>query len=206
GLEQQAGSIDTRNPGEAPMSELPMTAAQFFEIFRTYNEAVWPLPVVWAVLAAAAAWAAIRTRAAVSRLIALYLAALWTWSGFAYLILHHAPHNPIGYVFGGRFVVQALLFLAFGVTRREMTFAPRRDSYGLIGGLLILYALVVYPIAGCILGHRFPAAPTFGVPCPTTIFTFGMLLWAAGTVRWPLFVVPSLWAFIAVFAALGWGV
>src|SRR5690606_19424891 len=48
--------------------------------------------------------------------------------------------------------------------------------------------------------------PTFGVPCPTPIFTFGMLLWAAGTVRWPRFVVPSLWAFIAVFAALGWGV
>ena len=188
------------------MSELPMTAAQFFEIFRAYNEAVWPAPVLWVVLSAAAVFAAFRRSAVSDRAIALFLGALWLWSGVAYMILRHAPHNPIGYVFGGLFVLQALLFVTFGAVRREITFVPRRDSFGLVGGFLLFYALVAYPIVGYVLGQRYPWAPTFGVPCPTTIFTFGMLLWTTGRIRWQLLVVPVLWAFIAVGAALGWGV
>ena len=67
------------------------------------------------------------------------------------------------------------------------------------------YALFIYPIIGLNLGHVYPAAPSFGVPCPTTIFTFGVLLWAANVPRYLLFI-PGLWSIIGFSAALTMGI
>jgi hypothetical protein len=75
-----------------------------------------------------------------------------------------------------------------------------------VGAVLIVYALVVYPVLGHLLGHRYPAAPTFGLPCPTTIFTFGVLLWARAPVPRVLVVVPMLWAALGAVAAMQLGV
>jgi hypothetical protein len=47
----------------------------------------------------------------------------------------------------------------------------------------------------------------FGVaPCPTTIFTFGLLLWTRGRVPGWLLAVPTLWALIGFTAALTLGI
>jgi hypothetical protein len=70
---------------------------------------------------------------------------------------------------------------------------------------LILYALILYPIVGSLLGHVYPSSPTFGLPCPTTIFTFGMLLW----VRKPpliVLIIPVLWSIVGFSAALQLGI
>lgn len=66
-------------------------------------------------------------------------------------------------------------------------------------------ALVGYPIVGFLVGHRYPAAPTFGVPCPTTIFTLGLLLWSTGPLARRLTVVPVLWAIVGTSAAVNLG-
>ena len=43
--------------------------------------------------------------------------------------------------------------------------------------------------------------PVFGVaPCPTTIFTLGMLL--PSNAAWPLFVIPLVWSVIGGSAAV----
>jgi hypothetical protein len=42
--------------------------------------------------------------------------------------------------------------------------------------------------------------PTFGVPCPTTIFTAGLLMLAASR-SWPLAIVPVIWSLVAGSAA-----
>ena len=67
------------------------------------------------------------------------------------------------------------------------------------------FALVVYPAIGYGLGHRYPAMPTFGVPCPTTIFTLGLLLFADRP-PWLVYVVPLLWSAVGSLAALRLGV
>jgi hypothetical protein len=49
--------------------------------------------------------------------------------------------------------------------------------------------------------------PVFGVaPCPTTIFTFGILLWTTDRVPKYLLVIPLLWALVGTFAALSLGI
>jgi hypothetical protein len=43
----------------------------------------------------------------------------------------------------------------------------------------------------------------FGVaPCPTTIFTFGILLWTIKKVPAYLLVIPFLWSIVGISAAI----
>jgi hypothetical protein len=69
-----------------------------------------------------------------------------------------------------------------------------------------VFALVLYPIIGYSVGHRYPNAPTFGLPCPTTIFTLGLLLFSVEPVSRRVFVVPLLWAAVGSLAAFQLGV
>ena len=70
----------------------------------------------------------------------------------------------------------------------------------------VLFALLVYPLLGWAMGHRYPEVPTFGLPCPTTIFTIGTLLFARGAVPRSLLVVPVLWSAVGSSAAFTLGV
>jgi len=47
--------------------------------------------------------------------------------------------------------------------------------------------------------------PTFGLPCPTTIFTFGMLAFLRPPYPRYLFVLPLVWVLIASQAAFLFG-
>jgi hypothetical protein len=43
----------------------------------------------------------------------------------------------------------------------------------------------------------------FGVaPCPTAIFTFGLLLWVVDSVPAYLLIIPLLWSFLGMSAAI----
>ena len=83
----------------------------------------------------------------------------------------------------------------------RLSHAPRHwIAAGLVG-----YALL-YPFLVIVSGHDFPRAPLFGVPCPLTLFTSGVLLAAeARPARW-LFVVPIAWSIIGGSAAMLLGV
>ncbi len=72
--------------------------------------------------------------------------------------------------------------------------------------ILLVYALVLYPLVGRALGHNYPETPTFGLPCPLTIFTFGMLLLTNRRVpRWAL-AIPAIWALIGSSAVFAFGI
>ena len=67
----------------------------------------------------------------------------------------------------------------------------------------MLYTLVIYPFIGEMFGHSYPRNPVFGVtPCPATIFTFGLLLWASQPVPWYVVFIPLAWSLIGVSAAI----
>jgi hypothetical protein len=65
----------------------------------------------------------------------------------------------------------------------------------------MVYSLA-YPFLTIAFGHRYPATPTFGVPCPTVILTIGALLTARERVPAGLSLVPILWGFIGGSAAV----
>jgi hypothetical protein len=92
-------------------------------------------------------------------------------------LLYHATFfraiNPIALVFGALFVAQAIVLIWSGVLHDRLAFAPDNGARSLAGAVMVLYALLIYPLLGLAFGHVYPASPVFGVaPCPMVIFTF----------------------------------
>lgn len=168
---------------------LPFSREAFFAVFASYNTSVWPAQVALYGLAAALVALALWGRPRNHRAIPLGLGLLWVWTGVAYHWWHFTAINRPAWAFGALFVLQGALFVGHG-----------------IGGLLLTYALVVYPLWGLASGHPAREVPILGVPCPTTIFTFGLLFWAARQIPRHLLVIPLLWALIGSTAVFLLGV
>jgi hypothetical protein len=186
--------------------QIPFTAAEFFDVFREYNEGVWPIQLLLMATGLVATVAAFRAGARAGRLVSGILAVLWLWMGAVYHISFFRVINPAAPLFGALFIVQGGLIAWLGAWKGKLTFGVRRDLRGVGAALLIVYALALYPMVSFMLGHRYPAAPTFGLPCPTTIFTLGLLLGARAPVPRSLVVIPALWAVVGTAAALELGV
>jgi hypothetical protein len=185
---------------------LPFTLEQFLSVFQHYNLTVWPAQVFLNLLAVAAIAIAIRPSSTSSRFIAGILAFLWLWTGLAYHIAFFSAINPAAKLFGAFNVLEGIMLFAYGVLRPNLTIRFRPDTRAFVGTLLILYALVIYPLLGHSFGHAYPKSPTFGLPCPTTIFTFGILLWTVGKVPKVILAIPFLWSLIGFSAALTMGI
>lgn len=185
---------------------LPFSAEQFLGVFARYNQAVWPAQVVIVALAVLVVFLAAKPVRGSDRIVAGVLALFWAWMGVAYHWLFFAAINPAAWLFGALCVAQAALLLDAGVLWPRLAFRPRADAAGIAGGVLLAYALAGYPLLGYLFGQRYPAAPTFGLPCPTTIFTFGLLLWADRKMPSWLLAIPVAWSVLGASAALSLGI
>jgi hypothetical protein len=186
--------------------DLPFSAEQFFEVFHRYNDGVWPAQILLTGIGLVAAFLAFRPRPGSDRFVAGTLALLWAWMGVAYHIRFFQAINPAALAFGLLFLFQSILFLWYGILRSDLRFKAPRSVAGIIGGSLIVFAFVAYPLLARSFGHIYPAAPTFGLPCPTTIATLGLILWLVPPVPWPLVVIPLLWSAVGASAAVILGV
>jgi hypothetical protein len=125
---------------------------------------------------------------------------LWLWNAVVYHALLFTRINPAAWLFAGLFLAQAVLFLLTAAQRRIEYFSS--TGWRRVGGLgLIGYALL-YPFLTIAFGHTYPAAPTFGVPCPTDLLTIGALLTSRGRVPAALAVIPTVWGIIGGSAAV----
>ena len=186
---------------------LPFTIEQFLGVFAAYNVAIWPTQIAAYILGLTAVAAIGLQQPLSTRLILSILAAMWALNGIGYHFLFFAPINPAAKLFAGLFVVQAILFAASAMATKGMRFDLDRSFSSVAGAAFIVYAMLIYPILGYVAGHGMLAGPMFGVaPCPTTIFTIGMLLLAKG--RWlaMLAIIPFLWSLVGLAAAVQLGV
>jgi hypothetical protein len=186
---------------------LPFTVEQFLAVFERYNRAIWPAQVLaYALALGTLAWVVARPSRAADRSLGLVLAALWVINGAGYHLGFFRDINGMAVAAGGLFLLQAAIFATLAL-RGRLAFAPRRDGWTAVGLLFVAYAVVLYPLLGLAFGHVYPRSPVFGVaPCPTTIFTFGVLLLASRRVPGWALVVPLLWSFVGGSAAFVLGV
>jgi Family of unknown function (DUF6064) len=185
---------------------LPFTREQFFALFERYNAAVWPAQLVLNLIAVLVLVLIHRGRPSAGRWVSGALALLWAWMAVAYHFTHFSAINPAAWGFGAVSLLGALVLAWVGVVRGELAFARHGGLREALGGALVVFALLAYPSLGWLMGHRYPAVPTFGLPCPTTIFTIGVLLFATGPVPRAVLVVPVLWAAVGSTAAFALGV
>lgn len=185
---------------------LPFTSEQFFAVFGAYNEAVWPAQSLLLALAAVVLALVALPRAWSGRAVSAILAFLWAWLALAYHLAFFAAINPLAYVFAAVSVAGALVFLWQGVVRGALRFRLARSGRVAVGIALVAFALLVYPAWSVYAGHAFPAMPTFGLPCPTTLFTIGVLAFLVPPYPRSPLVVPVLWCLVGVQAAFLLGV
>jgi hypothetical protein len=184
---------------------IPFTFDQFLNVFEQYNVAVWPAQVFLSTIGMFAISLVLSRKSDLSRIVSLILSLFWIWMGIVYHLWFFSAINKVAIVFAAFFVLQGILFFIAGVLNQQLTFCFSSNLYGIVGGVFLVYALIFYPAFGYWLGHRYPAAPTFGLPCPTTIFTFGILLWTIRRVPLYILAIPLAWSFIGVWAAISLG-
>ncbi|MFM9883806.1 MAG: DUF6064 family protein [Burkholderiales bacterium] len=181
---------------------LPFTVEQFFAVFRTYNDAVWPMQGVLHGLGLGAVALAFFPRTpAADRVVVGILVALWAWMGIAYHMLFFSGITPAAWLFGTLFLVQAALLGWVGLANLQLRFGWPGPLRGAIATVLVVYALLIYPALNVWLGHGLMGGPTFGLPCPTTIFTIGMLGMVVAPFPRLVWVIPILWSGIGGSAA-----
>lgn len=135
-----------------------------------------------------------------NKINSLILSLFWLWMGVVYQAIFFSPINPAAKVFAALFILQGILFFYVGVIKEKITFDFKLNFITIIGLLLTILGTVIYPVLGYTFGHVFPYSPTFGLPCPTTIFTFGILLMSSKFPRY-LVIIPFVWSIIGFTAA-----
>jgi hypothetical protein len=165
----------------------------YWRLFEFANSSMWPLQLATLgaglALILLAQWRPRRH----GLWIALVLAVLWAFVGWAFLWNRYATINwAIAYV-APLFGAEALLLALVGVMRGGIDF-DRRGLTGRAGLLLATVGLLAYPLLPLLFGRPWASAEIFGIaPDPTAIVTLGLLLVARSRIVLLLLPVPLLW-------------
>lgn len=185
----------------------PFTVADFLGVFAAYNTAIWPFQIVAYGVGLLAVTAVFVPRHGLLQLALAALATLWVFTGIGYHLMFFSMINPVAPVFAAFFGLQGILLSASAIRPGDLRLHSGQDFRSVMGLITIIYALVIYPVLGIWAGHGLMAGPMFGVaPCPTTIFTIGLLLIARG--RWVVWlsIIPLVWSLIGLAAAIQLGI
>jgi Family of unknown function (DUF6064) len=181
--------------------QIPFTIDQFYDVFRAYNLAVWPAQMGLLGLAGSAVVMLVFPQRWSGLGMSTILAFLWVWMALAYHLAFFSSINPLAPVFAALSLVGATVIAWQGIVRRQLEFRIKPGVRTWIGASLVAFALLAYPAWSSMAGHRYPALATFGLPCPTTIFTIGVLAFLVAPYPRSLFVIPLLWCLVGSQAA-----
>ncbi|MGF1592447.1 MAG: DUF6064 family protein [Kiloniellaceae bacterium] len=180
----------------------PFDAEVLASSYALYNAAVWPAQAVALALALAAVWLAAAPRRWSGPAVAAILAAGWAWCGAVFFLQHFAQLDFMAPIYGGAFLLQALLLL-WCMARRRFVLSGASDAVTAAALVLAFMAVIGLPLVTGLGGFGFASARIVGLaPDPTVLFTLAMLLRVEGRWRWLLMVLPLSWCALA--GAMGW--
>ena len=181
----------TKGPGRESM---PFSVEDFFAVFAAYNAAIWPLRIVAWVGGLVVDVMLLRPSRTADAFIFLICSARGVTRGIGQRLTLFAAVDPAAGWFAALFVLQAVLRVAAPfLLRNDVVSGETVPGPTWVAGALILFALALYPLIGVFFGHRDTAGPVFGVaPCPTAIFTIGVLpIGDRKRMRW-LLILPAV--------------
>jgi len=155
---------------------LSFSLEEFLVVLENYNVAIWPLQIIGYVLILLVLLVSLKPTKYSAKIVSSILSFFWLFTGIVFCFIYWAPSHIFGYIFGICCTAQGLLFL-YSLIRSDITIGLQNKNNMLIGILFILYAMIGYQILGYYLDHIYPRIFAVGlVPCPTTIFTFGLFI------------------------------
>ena len=184
----------------------------FYSTLESYNETFWPMIIITFLLGIVVVYLAARKSGSSSKLISAILSFLWIWSGIVFFIIYYGSMEVdflglvmpgVWYLGGVLFLFQGVLFLIFGVVKSRLSFRLGGDWHSVVGALMIVYAMVIYPVIGFLTGYGYPKYPVFGIaPCPLTIFSLGLFQWSDRKMPLAVVLVPFIWGLMGIMPVL----
>jgi hypothetical protein len=138
--------------------------------------------------------------------IGFFLGFLWIWTGAVYHIIFFSSINRAAFVFGGVSIMQGALIFINAYSKDRLIFIFQQNVKNYVGYFFILFAVIIYPLIGYYTEGMFVRTISLGLPCPSTIFTFGVFMLTPDRVPKYLLVIPSLWAILGLSAAIHFGI
>ena len=177
-----------------------LTIEELLQVFERFNLAVWPLQIIAYILGLVALFFIIRKTKNAIRIASAILSFYWLWTGIVFCLIYWAPSYSYAYGFGILCTIQGLLFL-ISTLKPDLSDYSQTKLDSTVGFIFIIYAMAGYPALGYLMGHAYPKFLPFGlVPCPTTVFTFGLFL--AINKKFPRYylIVPCIVAVMSLLA------
>ena len=185
-----------------PADLLMFSPETYYRLFELYNADVWPMQVV--ALGGGLGIAAFMVRGPHWReyVVCTLLAIIWLAVAWGYFFQRYSTINLAAPYFAWSFTAQAILIAVSGVLLQRLTFNDAKGLTGKVGIALFIFALLLQPLIGPLIGGEWSGVELFGLaPDPTVLGTLGVLL-ASDRVRWELFIIPVLWC--AITGAILW--
>jgi len=186
--------------------KIPFTTEQFFEIIEKYNLAVFPAQLIVILLGILSVILLHSKKESKNKLIGGFLGILWIWIGIAYHFAFFTEINKAAYLFGGLFVLQGLFFLFETFSRKKLEFEFSGKFMDYVAYFFLIFGIVIYPILLFFLENSLETTITLGLPCPSTILTFGFLMLTSTKLSKYLLIIPALWTVVGTSAAINFGV
>lgn len=189
---------------------MELTGEQLLGVFADYNLMIWPMQILAYLLGLIGLIFGIRINNLSNRVIPGILTFFWSWVALAFWLPSAQQGFSPGYLFAAVFLIQGGLFLSQLIKPKRMEgFHANFASW--VGIIIMLYAMLGYPLFGYLIGHIYPRTPPFGLtPCPVVTYTFGMLLLTVQKVPKALLIIPLcyalsgiLWVSIGVLEDIG---
>ncbi len=171
------------------------TLERFLTYATAYNLELYPVQYLMLGLGLIAILMLIFRTKYSNRCISAILAFFYGWIGIQFYMIYFREFMPMPFVFGILFITQAIIFILEGSIRNRINFGFKVDLYGLTGAFLIFYAIFGYQALEYIFGRGYPEILSFGLfPCPTVIFSLGILLWTDKKFPRYILIVPLIHA------------
>ena len=183
--------------------EFLFTYEQYLAATEEYNRYVFPFQVILligAIVATALVFTKIKNKSAA---VGIILGTSWLWSGIFFHILYLSSLTLAGYFTGGIVILQGIFLFYEALFRNShLEFKYERSGQHIAGFILVVTGLIIYPLIGVFDNREISKAIVFGLPCTTTIATFGFFMMTGKKFPLYLLVIPSLWAMIGFLISL----
>lgn len=181
-----------------PRDLLLFAPRTYYRLFELYNLELWPLQLLALALGLAVLVLARRGGERAGRASAVILVLCWLWVAWGFHWQRYASINLAAGYFALAFVAQAALLLWSGVLRGRLAPPATSRLQQRAGLVLLLFALLIFPLIGPLLGRSWTQAEVFGMaPDPTALATLGVLLLVGGRPAWGLWPIPVAWCLLS---------
>jgi hypothetical protein len=111
---------------------LPYSAEVLYALYGQYNQAIWPMQILFLVLAGVSLAFTLHPWRQAGRVVGLILVLAWLWAAIGFHWQHFSLINFSAGIYAALFAVQALLIAWTWVARGGTSFRLGRDVAGAV--------------------------------------------------------------------------